>query len=192
MYAREPMAEPIPPAPTPLRVGIPKEIVALEKRVAATPSSVARIRKLGFDVLIESGAGEAASYLDSAYAEAGAQIVDANVLYAAADIVCKVRAPEPAEVERLKSGATLISFIWPAQQRELLERLQARKLTVLAMDAVPRVTRAQRMDALSAMAAKPATPAPTTSTRAGLMRPAAVVCAPSGRPKWCAASMTAR
>ncbi|HEX4462183.1 MAG TPA: Re/Si-specific NAD(P)(+) transhydrogenase subunit alpha [Polyangia bacterium] len=147
------MAEPTAPAPKPpLRVGIPKEILPLERRVAATPSTVARIRKLGFDVLVEAGAGEAASYLDSAYAEVGAQIVDGAALYAAADIVCKVRVPEPAEVDRLKSGATLISFIWPAQHRELLERLQARKATVLAMDAVPRVTRAQRMDALSAMA----------------------------------------
>jgi NAD(P) transhydrogenase subunit alpha len=146
------MAESNPPPPAPLQVGIPKETVALEKRVAATPSSVSRIAKLGFTVLVESGAGDGASYLDSAYAEAGAKIVDAAALYAAADIVLKVRAPEPAEGERIKTGATLISFIWPAHQRELLERLQARKLTVLAMDAVPRVTRAQRMDALSAMA----------------------------------------
>ena len=139
------------------KVGIPKETFPGERRVAATPQSAARLVKLGFDVLVQSSAGEAASFLDSAYAEAGARIVpDAAALWAEADVLLKVRAPgdfgSGHEVDRLKEGATLISFVWPAQNRELLERLQAKKATVLAMDAVPRTTRAQRMDALSATA----------------------------------------
>jgi NAD(P) transhydrogenase subunit alpha len=144
-------------APPRLKVGIPKETFPGERRVAATPTSVARIAKLGVDVLIEAGAGEAASFLDSAYAEAGARIVpDGVTLFAEADLILKVRAPFDAEggheVDRLREGAALVSFIWPAQNRELLERLQAKKATVLGMDAVPRTTRAQRMDALSATA----------------------------------------
>jgi NAD(P) transhydrogenase subunit alpha len=139
-----------------LKVGIPKETFPGERRVAATPASVARLSKLGCALLIEGGAGDSASFVDSAYAEAGARIVDGATLYAEADVVLKVRAPiavsDGHEVDRLRSGATLVSFVWPAQSRELLERLQARRATVLAMDAVPRTTRAQRMDALSAMA----------------------------------------
>lgn len=140
-----------------LKVGIPKETFPGERRVAATPITAARIAKMGVDVIVESGAGEASSFLDSAYAEAGVRIVpDAATLLGEADVVLKVRAPVPAgdgsELERMKEGATLLSFVWPAQNRELLEKFQQRKLTVLAMDAVPRITRAQRMDALSAMA----------------------------------------
>lgn len=140
-----------------LKVGIPKEIFPGERRVAATPTIVARLLKLGLEVLVEAGAGEGASFLDSAYAEAGARVVDAASLWAQAEVVLKVRAPTQLddsrhEVELLREGAMLISFIWPAQNRELLERLQARKATVLAMDSVPRTTRAQRMDALSATA----------------------------------------
>lgn len=124
--------------------------------MAATPATAARMKKLGLEVLIESSAGEAASFLDQAYAEAGARVVDAAKLYAEADVVLKVRAPmalaDGHEVDRIKEGALVVSFIWPAQHRELLEKLQTRKLTVLAMDAVPRTTRAQRMDALSATA----------------------------------------
>ena len=123
-----------------------------ERRVAATPQTCTRIAKLGYEVLVESNAGEAASFVDAAYTEAGAKIVDAAAVWRDADIVLKVRAPDLAEIARMKDGTTLISFIWPAQNRELLEKLQAKKATVLAMDAVPRTTRAQRMDALSATA----------------------------------------
>jgi NAD(P) transhydrogenase subunit alpha len=141
------------PAAAPrLKIGIPKELFSGERRVAATPATCAKIAKLGVDVIVEAGAGEAASFLDSAYAETGAKVVDAAKLYAEADLVLKVRAPELAEVDRMREGTFLISFIWPAQNRELLEKLQSRKMTVLAMDSVPRTTRAQRMDALSAMA----------------------------------------
>ena len=126
--------------------------------MAAVPETVHKIRKLGFDVVVEAGAGDAATFADSTYVEAGATIApNPETLYAEADVVLKVRQPiglggGKHEVDRLKEGSTLISFIWPAQNKELLERLAARKVTVLAMDAVPRITRAQRMDALSAMA----------------------------------------
>jgi NAD(P) transhydrogenase subunit alpha len=140
-----------------MKVGIPKEIYPHESRVAAVPDTVNKIRKLGFDVVVEAGAGEASAFADAVYVEAGATIApSAAALYAEADVVLKVRQPVATngqhEADLLKEGATLISFIWPAQNKELLDRLAARKVTVLAMDAVPRITRAQRMDALSAMA----------------------------------------
>jgi len=140
-----------------MKVGIPKEIYPHERRVAAVPETVHKIRKLGYDVIIEAGAGDASSFADAVYIEAGATIApNAAALYAAADVVLKVRQPIATptghESDLLKEGATLISFIWPAQNKELLERLAKRKVTVLAMDAVPRITRAQRMDALSATA----------------------------------------
>jgi H+-translocating NAD(P) transhydrogenase subunit alpha len=138
-------------------VGIPKEIVENEDRVAATPDTVKTLQKLGFEVLIETGAGEAAYFSDAAYREAGCQIVDTLTLWSNADIVLKVRPPAThssghQETEMLAEGSTLISFIYPAQNPDLLAKLAARKATVLAMDAVPRVTRAQKMDALSSMA----------------------------------------
>lgn len=135
------------------KVGIPKEIYSGECRVAATPDTAKVLQKLGFDVLIESGAGVAANFSDDAYRQAECQIVpDASNLWEAADIVLKVRPPEMPEVELLPEGGTLISFVWPAQNPALLEQLAARKATVLAMDAVPRISRAQKMDALSSMA----------------------------------------
>src|SRR6185312_11838719 len=141
------------PAPPPrLKVGIPKEIVFGERRVAATPQTCTRIAKLGYDVIVEAGAGEGANYVDATYAETGSKVVDAATLWREADVVLKVRAPELEELARMKDGATLISYIWPAQNRELLEKLQAKKITAFSMDAVPRTTRAQRMDALSATA----------------------------------------
>jgi proton-translocating NAD(P)+ transhydrogenase subunit alpha len=140
-----------------MKVGIPKEIYPHELRVAATPDTVEKMVKLGLEVAVETGAGDAASFSDAAYAEAGAQIMDAAAVFAEADIVLKVRQPAPRpgagnEADLLKPGATLISFIWPAQNKPLLDRLAAHKLTVFAMDAVPRITRAQKLDALSAMA----------------------------------------
>ncbi len=137
-----------------MKVGIPKEILAGERRVAATPAPVSKMRKLGLD-----GAGVAADYSDAAYLETGATIApDAATVWAEADIVLKVRPPEPLgtdgknEADLLKEGGTLLGFLWPGQNKPLVERLAKRKATVLAMDAVPRITRAQKMDALSAMA----------------------------------------
>ncbi len=140
-------------AKTRRKVGIPKEVYPGECRVAATPDTAKVLQKLGFEVLVESGAGVAANFPDDAYKEAGCQVVpDAPTLWGAVDIVLKVRQPELHEVEMLPEGGTLISFIWPAQNQDLLNQLAARKATVLAMDAVPRISRAQKMDALSSMA----------------------------------------
>lgn len=137
----------------PKKVGIPKEIFPGERRVAATPDTAKTLQKLGFDVMVESGAGLAANYPDNAYAAAGCQIVpDAENLWNSADLVLKVRPPEDAEIELIREGQTLISFIYPAQNAELLQKLSDRKATVLGMDAVPRISRAQKMDALSSMA----------------------------------------
>src|SRR4051812_10851766 len=141
-----------------MKVGIPKELYPHECRVAATPDSVQKIMKLGYEVVVETCAGEASSFADATYTEVGAVIApDARALYAQADIVLKVRQPIQRadgthEADLIKEGATLISFVWPAQNKELIDRLAKRKLTVLAMDAVPRITRAQKLDALSAMA----------------------------------------
>jgi NAD(P) transhydrogenase subunit alpha len=142
-----------------IRVGIPKEIHPGERRVAATPQTVIRLRKLGFEVAVEAGAGREIDCYDGTYKEAGAVIVeDTRELWASSDLVMKVRPPEqhPAlgvsETELLREGGWLIGFIWAAQNKELLNLLAARRATVLAMDSVPRITRAQKMDALSAMA----------------------------------------
>lgn len=142
-----------------MKIGVPKEIHEGERRVATTPEVAERLQKLGFSVAIESGAGQAASFLDDAYREAGVEIVDdAKTIWAESDIVMKVRAPETHpelcvdEVEMLREGGALISFIWPAQNDDLMKRLADRKATVLAMDSVPRVSRAQKLDALSSMA----------------------------------------
>jgi len=140
-----------------MKVGIPKEIYPHERRVAATPDTVEKMVKLGLEVVVETGAGEASTFADAAYIEAGARILDATAVYAEADLVLKVRQPmaRPGgghEADMLKPGATLISFIWPAQNKPLVDRLAAHKVTAFAMDAVPRITRAQKLDALSAMA----------------------------------------
>ena len=140
-------------------IGIPKEIHPGEKRVAATPQTVLKLKKLGFDVLIESHAGHGINTIDSEYREAGATVIDdTKELWAASDVIMKVRPPEENkdlavhEADLLKEGATLVGFIWPAQNKELLDRLAKRKATVFGMDCVPRITRAQKMDTLSAMA----------------------------------------
>ena len=135
-----------------LMIGVPREVFAGEKRVATVPEVVAKLIKLGFAVGVESGAGAAADFSDEAYREAGAQVLDRAGLWAAADVVFKIHAPEAAEIALMKEGATLVGFIWPAQNPELIQQLAARKLTVLAMDSVPRISRAQKLDALSSMA----------------------------------------
>jgi len=137
----------------PLTIGVPKEVFEGEKRVASAPEIVEKLVKIGFKVAVESGAGNAANFSDDAYRNAGADIVDqAASLWATSDLIFKVRSPNADEVKLLKEGGTLISFIWPAQNPELLQQLAAKKATVLAMDSVPRISRAQKMDALSSMA----------------------------------------
>lgn len=142
-----------------MKIGVPKEIHPGEKRVATTPETAEQIIKLGFTVCIESGAGVNANISDEAYKEAGAEIVqDAKTLWSTADIVMKVRAPEHHphldvhETDLLPQGGRLISYIWPAQNEQLMDQLAARGATVLAMDSVPRISRAQKLDALSSMA----------------------------------------
>ena len=138
----------------PLTIGVPRETYAGEKRVATVPDVVQKLVKLGFAVKVESGAGDAANLADDTYVAAGATIApDAASLYAASDIVFKVRPPTPAEVAQLTPGATLIGFVWPAQNPELMQAMAARGLTVLAIDSLPRqLSRAQKMDALTSMA----------------------------------------
>jgi NAD(P) transhydrogenase subunit alpha len=134
-------------------IGVPKETAADEKRVATVPDVVERLVKLGFKVAVEAGAGSAANFGDDAYAAAGADVVQgAGALWSAADIIFKVRGPTAEEIGLMREGGTLVSFIWPAQNPELLKQLAAKKATVLAMDSVPRISRAQKLDALSSMA----------------------------------------
>ncbi|ELL6994761.1 Re/Si-specific NAD(P)(+) transhydrogenase subunit alpha [Salmonella enterica] len=134
-----------------MRIGIPKERLPNETRVAATPKTVEQLLKLGFSVAIESGAGQLASFDDKAFAQAGADIVDGNAIWQS-EIILKVNAPEEDEIALLNPGTTLVSFIWPAQNPGLMEKLAERKVTVMAMDSVPRISRAQSLDALSSMA----------------------------------------
>ncbi|GLP73012.1 NAD(P) transhydrogenase subunit alpha [Mycobacterium antarcticum] len=129
-------------------IGIPRESHAGETRVAATPQTVGQLIKLGYSVVVESGAGVASSFSDAAYVEAGADIGQTW----AADVILKVNAPSDGEIASLKDGATLVSLISPALNPELVEKLSARPITVLAMDAVPRISRAQSLDVLSSMA----------------------------------------
>ncbi|RDE87801.1 MULTISPECIES: Re/Si-specific NAD(P)(+) transhydrogenase subunit alpha [Aggregatibacter] len=132
-------------------IGVPRELLDNESRVAATPKTVQQILKLGFDVIVEHDAGFKASFEDQAFAAAGAKIGDAAQVWQA-DIIFKVNAPTDEEIALIKEGATLVSFIWPAQNPQLMEKLSAKKINVLAMDAVPRISRAQALDALSSMA----------------------------------------
>ncbi|WP_315028006.1 Re/Si-specific NAD(P)(+) transhydrogenase subunit alpha [Aggregatibacter segnis] len=132
-------------------IGVPRELLDNESRVAATPKTVQQILKLGFDVIVEHDAGFKASFEDQAFAAAGAKVGDAAQVWQA-DIIFKVNAPTDDEIALIKEGATLVSFIWPAQNPQLMEKLSAKKINVLAMDAVPRISRAQALDALSSMA----------------------------------------
>ena len=142
-----------------MRIGVPKEIRENECRVATTPDAIGQLKKLGFDVAVESGAGIAAKYTDEAYTEAGATVVaDTKQLWADSDIILKVRAPQQHpelgidESELLKEGQTLVSFMAPAQNPDLLEKFAAKKINALAVEGIPRISRAQKMDCLSSMA----------------------------------------
>ena len=137
-----------------LLIGIPKETFAGEKRVASVPEVVVKLVKLGFAVAVESSAGEAAHFSDDDYRAAGAEVLpSATDLWARADIVFKVRPPTLDEVGLMREGATLVGFVWPAQNPELMQALQAKRATVLAIDCLPRqLSRAQKMDALTSMA----------------------------------------
>ncbi len=138
----------------PLMIGVPREVFPGEKRVATVPDVVEKLIKVGFSVQVETGAGDAANFSDDTYRAAGAGIVDnAAQLWAGSDIVFKVRPPSPEEVGLMREGGTLISFIWPAQNPDLMKQLAAKKATVLAIDSLPRtLSRAQKMDALTSQA----------------------------------------
>ena len=138
----------------PLTIGVPREVFAGEKRVATVPDVVEKLIKLGFNVAVESSAGDLANFSDDAYRAVGAEIIEgAAKLWSSSDIVFKVRIPTSEEVGLLREGGTLIGFIWPAQNPELMKELAARKATVLAIDALPRtLSRAQKMDALTSQA----------------------------------------
>ena len=135
-----------------MQIGIPKEIQENENRVAATPNTVELLIKQGFDFLVEKNAGKAASFSDLNYKDSGASISTSAKKVLQSDIIFKVNAPTEAEIELIKEGATLVSFIWPAQNPELLKQLEAKNISVIAMDSVPRTSRAQALDALSSMA----------------------------------------
>jgi NAD(P) transhydrogenase subunit alpha len=142
-----------------MKIGIPREIHEGERRVATTPEVAALLQKLGFEIAVESQAGQAAKFTDTAYRQAGVTVVDSvAALYEQSDIILKVRAPEIDEENRinelalLRQGQTLISFIQPGQNEALMNELASRQISVLAMDSIPRISRAQKMDALSSMA----------------------------------------
>jgi len=135
-------------------IGVPRETAAGEKRVATVPEVVEKLIKLGFQVAVQSGAGDAANFADDTYRAAGATVIPAAAdIWGRSDIVFKVRPPTLDEVAMLREGGTLVGFVWPAQNPDLMQALAARKATVLAIDCLPRqLSRAQKMDALTSMA----------------------------------------
>lgn len=132
-------------------IGVPKERLPNESRVAATPKTVEQLITLGFSVAIEAQAGQRASFDDRAFSEAGASVVDTATVWQS-EIILKVNAPTDSEIALMRAGTLLISFIWPAQNPELMAKLAAQQVSVMSMDAVPRISRAQSLDALSSMA----------------------------------------
>ncbi|MBI2722263.1 MAG: Re/Si-specific NAD(P)(+) transhydrogenase subunit alpha [Bacteroidetes bacterium] len=136
-----------------MKVGIPSEIFPNELRVAATPKTVKRLQKQGFEVYIQHNAGVKANFSDKEFEEAGAKIVTtAAEIYGQSDIVLKVKEPTIPEVDMMREGLVLLSYLWPAQNQALLQKLADKKVNAIAMDAIPRISRAQKMDVLSSMA----------------------------------------
>jgi len=136
-----------------MKVGVPSEISPGELRVAATPKTVKRLQKQGFEVYIQKGAGEKANYSDKEFEEAGAKLVaTAADIYSKSDIVLKVKEPTTAEVDMMHEGLVMLSYLWPAQNQDLLKKLADKKVNAIAMDSIPRISRAQKMDVLSSMA----------------------------------------
>jgi NAD(P) transhydrogenase subunit alpha len=132
-----------------MRIGVPRETATGERRVALVPELVGKLVGGGFEVLVERGAGEAASFPDSAYEEAGARLVED---WADAEAVVKVQKPTEQEASRLRDGQVLIGFLQPLTDREGIDRLAKRGVVAFAMESIPRITRAQPMDALSSQA----------------------------------------
>lgn len=136
-----------------MKVGIPRELKNSELRVGATPKTVQRLIKQGFNVMIEKGAGKGANIYDSEYTEAGASLADTPLkIYQESDIVLKVQPPTDKEVEMMHEGLVTLSYLWPAQNQDLLKKMAEKGVNAIAMDAIPRISRAQKMDVLSSMA----------------------------------------
>ena len=136
-----------------MKIGVPKEISNNELRVALSPKNVERLIKKKFDVYIESGAGQNANFSDNEYVKYGAEIVSSSQnLYEKVQIVFKVQAPTDAEIELMKPDTLLLSYLWPAQNQDLMKKLSEHRINSIAMDAIPRISRAQKMDVLSSMA----------------------------------------
>ena len=134
-----------------MKVGIPKEVSVGERRVAATPDTTKKLIEMGFEVVLEAGAGVEASYFDASYEEAGARIGTREQVWGESDLILKVEPPTASEAGSIKEGAHLISFIWPDENQDAVQALQARNVTCIAMERIPRITRAQKMDARSSM-----------------------------------------
>ncbi|PPI88152.1 NAD(P)(+) transhydrogenase (Re/Si-specific) subunit alpha [Candidatus Pantoea edessiphila] len=132
-------------------IGIPKEKLLNESRVAATPKTVKQLINLGFSINIENNAGKNANFNNQEYINAGAKITNSQEIWTV-DVILKINAPDDQEISMLKKGIILICFIWPSQNKSLITKLAQKEITVLAMDAVPRISRAQSLDALSSMA----------------------------------------
>ncbi len=136
-----------------MKIGIPKEIYPGEKRVAGSPKLVQKLIKLGYDVAVETGAGDAAHVSDQQWTDAGATVIDTAVkLWQESDIIVKVRQPDSMEATLLTEGKTLLSFFWPAQEEELLNSIATQGGNLLSVNCVPRISRAQKCDVLSSMA----------------------------------------
>ncbi len=136
-----------------MKVGIPKEITPKELRVAATPKTVKRLIKQGFEVFVQKNAGQKSNFSDQEFKEAGASIVPSEKeIYKDSDIILKVQAPNFDEIDLMKEGLVTLSYLWPAQNPDLLKKLADKKVNAIAMDAIPRISRAQKMDVLSSMA----------------------------------------
>jgi NAD(P) transhydrogenase subunit alpha len=136
-----------------MKIGVPRETHPGERRVATTPEVAAQLQKLGYEVVVETNAGAEASFSDETFRAAGCTIADSAAdIWSGADIILQVRPPESDQASGLKESQTLISFLYPGQNPELLEQLTKSGGTALAMDSVPRISRAQKMDALSSMA----------------------------------------
>jgi H+-translocating NAD(P) transhydrogenase subunit alpha len=171
-----------------LVVGVPRETMTGERRVALTPDVVRKLSRTGFRILVEHGAGESASFLDSMYEAVGAEIVpDAATVYSTASVVLKVQRPTDDEVKALRPSTILIALLQPLVSPDLVVRLSEQRITAMSMDAIPRITRAQSMDALSSMSTVAGYKAvllaanslqkffPLLMTAAGTIRPAKVL-----------------
>ena len=134
-----------------MRIGVPFETATGEKRVSATPDTVRRLKKRGFEIAVASGAGQQASFSDQDYQQAGAEIWEADRIWSESDLVLKVTPPSQEQAAQMKEGSVYMGFLWPKENEELVETLRERGVTSIAMEAVPRISRAQKLDALSSM-----------------------------------------